>query len=172
MKKTISIVVVAAVMIPWSNGLAKDRPGAAVVLALKDGRMLKGELYAVKADAVVIVDALGESATVAAADIRRIELKKRTGRSVRTGAIVGFGAGAVTGITAVAGDDHGTVGLLGYAAGAALVGLVAAVPGALAGWGIAEATRDRTFGIEGLSGEPLWKVLHKLSKYSRAPGLR
>jgi hypothetical protein len=173
MKKIISLMLVAAVILLWSNALAKERPGAAVVLSLKDGRMLKGELYAVKADAVIIVDAQSESATVAAADITRIELKKRIGRSIRTGAIIGFGAGAVTGIKAIAGDDHGgSGGLLGYAAGGGLLGLMFAVPGALAGWIVGKASRDRTFMIEGLSGEPLRKVLYKLSKYARAPNLR
>lgn len=172
MKKTRSIMIIAAVMLLWSNAFTKDRPGATVALALKDGRMLRGELYAVKVDAVIIVDAQSESATVTVADIRRIELKKRMGRSVTTGAIIGFGAGAITGITAMAADDHGTSGLLGYAAGGGLVGLVFAVPGALAGWIAGEASRDRTFVIEGLSGEPLRKVLRKMSNYARVPALR
>jgi hypothetical protein len=172
MRKTRSLMIIAAVMLLWSNAFTKDRPGAAVVLSLKDGRMLRGELYAVKADAVIIVDAQSESATVAVADIRRIELKKRIGRSVKTGAIIGFGAGAVTGITAMASDDHGTSGLLGYAAGGGFMGLMFAVPGALAGWIAGEASRERTFVIEGLSGEPLRKALHTLSKSSRAPSLR
>jgi hypothetical protein len=172
MKKRIPIMLVVAVLLLSISVSAKDRPGAAVALALKDGRMLRGELYAVKTDAVIIVGAESESTTVALADIRRIDLKKRIVRSVRTGVIIGFGAGAVTGITSMAADDHGTSGLLGYAAGGGLVGLMFAVPGALAGWIAGEASRDRTFVIEGLSGEPLRKTLHRLTKYSRAPSLR
>jgi hypothetical protein len=171
MKKRIPIMLVVSVLFLTFNASAKDRPGAAVVLGMKDGRMLKGELYAVKADAVIIVDAQSESSTVATADITRIELNKRIGRSIRTGAIIGFGAGAVTGITAMAADDHGTTGLLGYAAGGGLVGLLFAIPGGAAGWMLGEATRDRTYVIEGLSGEPLRKVLHKLSRYARARSL-
>jgi len=167
-----SILLVTALLCLSSSAFPRDHLGAAAVLALKDGRMLTGELYAIKTDAVIVVDSQGRSVTVAVADIRRIDLKKRIGKSVRTGAILGFGAGAVLGIKAAAIDDHGTVGLGGYAAAAALVGLVGAVPGALAGWAVAGPNRDKTFVIEGLSGEPLQKVLSKLTKYARAPALR
>jgi len=174
MHKTRSLMIIAAVMLLWSNAFTKDRPGAAVVLALKDGRMLKGELYAVKTDAVIIVDAQSESMTVAVTDIGRIELKKRIGRSIRTGAIIGSVAVAGLAFATIAGNsDGGGAPQTGeIAALSALILLCGAVPGGLVGWVAGGASSTKTFRIEGLSGEPLQKVLYKLSKYARAPSLR
>ncbi|MCX6567706.1 MAG: hypothetical protein NT147_01470 [Candidatus Aminicenantes bacterium] len=173
MKKTVSFMLVAAIILLWSNTLAKDRPGAAVVLALKDGRMLKGELYAVKADAVIIVDAQSESMTVAVTDIGRIELKKRIGRSIRTGAIIGSVAVAGLGLAAFAtNSDGGGIQANDVAAISGIILLGGAVPGGFIGWVAGGASSTKTFRIEGLSGEPLRKVLSKLSKYARASALR
>lgn len=174
MKKIISVMLVAAVILLWSNALAKERPGAAVALALKDGRMLKGELYAVKADAVIIVDAQSESVTVATTDITRIELKKRIGRSIRTGAIIGSVAVAGLALATIAANSDGG-GALQADEVAALSGIIllgGTVPGGLIGWVAGGASSTKTFRIEGLSDEPLRKVLHKLSRYARAPNLR
>jgi hypothetical protein len=174
MKQTRFLMIIAAVMLIWSNAFTKDRPGAAVVLALKDGRMLKGELYAVKADAVIIVDAQSESATVAVADIRRIELNKRMGRSIRTGAIIGSVAVAGFALATIAGNSDGGGGIQAeeVAALSGIILLFGAGPGAVVGWIAGGASSTKTFRIEGLSGEPLRKVLYKLSKYARAPNLR
>jgi len=174
MHKTRSLMIIAAVMLLWSNAFTKDRPGAAVVLALKDGRMLKGELYAVKTDAVIIVDAQSESMTVAVTDIGRIELKKRIGRSVRTGAIIGSVAVAGFALATITGNSDGGGGIQAgeVAALSGIILLCGAVPGGFAGWIAGGASSTKTFRIEGLSGEPLRKVLHKLSKYARAPSLR
>jgi len=174
MKKTRSIMIIAAVILLWSNAFTKDRPGAAVVLALKDGRMLKGELYAVKVDAVIIVDAQSESSTVAAADITRIELKKRIGRSIRTGAIIGSVAVAGFALATIAGNSDGGGGIQAeeVAALSGIILLCGAGPGGVVGWVAGGASSTKTFRIEGLSGEPLQKFLYKLSKYARAPNLR
>ena len=174
MKQTRFLMIIAAVMMIWSNAFTKDRPGAAVVLALKDGRTLKGELYAVKTDAVIIVDEQSESATVAAADITRIELKKRIGRSIRTGAIIGSVAVAGLALAAFATNSDGGGGIQAndVAALSGIMLLGGAVPGGLIGWVAGGASSTKTFRIEGLSDEPLRKVLHKLSHYARAPNLR
>jgi hypothetical protein len=174
MKKRIPIMLVGSVLFLTFNASAKDRPGAAVVLGMKDGRMLKGELYAVKADAVIIVDAQSASATVAVADIRRIELKKRMGRSIRTGAIIGSVAVAGFALATIAGNSDGGGGIQAeeVAALSGIILLFGAGPGAVVGWIAGGASSTKTFRIEGLSGEPLRKVLYKLSKYARAPNLR
>ncbi len=174
MKKSTSILLVAAIMLLWSNALAKDRPGAAVVLALKDGRMLKGELYAVKAGAVIIVGAQNESVTVAVADIRRIELKKRIGRSVRTGAIVGAAAFLGFAAVTIVANSDGSIGAPQAEDIAALSGLtlLSGAAGGFVGWIAGGASSTKTVRIEGLSAESLQRVLTKLRKYSRAPNLR
>ena len=174
MKQTRFLMIIAAVMMIGSNAFTKDRPGAAVVLALKDGRTLKGELYAVKADEVIIVDEQSESVTVAAADITRIELKKRSGRSIRTGAIIGSVAVAGLALSAFMtnSDGGGAIQANDVAALTGIILLGGAVPGGLIGWVAGGASSTKTFRIEGLSDEPLRKVLYKLSKYARAPNLR
>ena len=136
MTKTVSIKLVVAVLLLTVSASAKDRSGAAVVLALKDGRMLKGELYAVKADAVIVVDEQSESTTVAAADITRIELKKRIGRSIRTGAIIGSVAVAGFALATIAANSDGGGGIQAdeVAALSGIILLVGAVPGGLIGW--------------------------------------
>lgn len=174
MKKIISLMLVAAVILLWSNALAKDRPGAAVVLALKDGRMLKGELYAVKTDAVIIVDAQSESTTVAVADIRRIELKKKIARNIRTGAIIGSVAVAGFALAEYAAnsDGGGAPQAEEIAALSAIILLCGAVPGGLVGWIAGGASGTKTVRIEGLSAESLQRVLAKLRKSARVPSLR
>lgn len=174
MKKIIPLMLAAAVILLWSNALAKDRLGAAVVLVIKDGRTLRGELYAVKADAVVFVDEQSETVTVAAADISRIELKKRIGRSIRTGALIGSAAAAGFAFATIAANsDGGSTPQAGEVVSlSAIILLCGAVPGGFAGWIAGGAAKTQTFRLEGLSGEPLRKVLYKLSKYARASALR
>lgn len=174
MKKIISLMLVAAVILLWSNALAKDRPGAAVVLALKDGRMLKGELYAVKTDAVIIVDAQSESTTVAVADIRRIELKKKIARNIRTGAIIGSVAVAGFALAEIAAnsDGGGAPQAEEIAALSAIILLCGALPGGLVGWIAGGASGTKTVRIEGLSAESSQRVLAKLRKSARVPSLR
>jgi len=160
----------ATVVLLSLSSFAKSRPGADVVLTLKDSRVIKGELYAVKSDAVIIVDVLGDSATLAVADVSRIKLKKSTRRAVRTGAIIGFGTGAIIGFFGLGVDDE--LGILECAGGAALIGLVTALPCAVAGRLAGEIGKYKTYTIEGLSGEALQKVLSQLRKNARAPALR
>lgn len=174
MKKSISIMLVAAVLILSSDTMAKERPGASVVLAMKDGRVLKGELYAVKADAVIIVDPQGESATVAVADITRIELKKRIARNIRTGAIIGSVAVAGFALAEIAAnsDGGGAPQAEEIAALSAIILLCGAVPGGLVGWIAGGASSTKIVRIEGLSAESLQRVLIKLRKSARVPSLR
>jgi hypothetical protein len=142
---------------------------------MKDGRMLKGELYAVKADAVIIVDAQSESATVAVADITRIELKKRIARNIRTGAIIGSVAVAGFALAEIAANSDGGGGAPQaeeIAALSAIILLCGAVPGGLVGWIAGGASGTKTVRIEGLSAESLQRVLAKLRKSARVHSLR
>jgi len=166
------VMLITVTLFAGLDAAAKERPGAAAVVTLKDGRTIGGELYAVKTNEIIIVDAQGADEVVAVTDIRRVELRKSIRRTVKTGAILGFGAGALVGIKAAAADDHGTLGLGGYAAAAGLLGLVGAVPGALAGWAVAAPDREVSIAIERLSGEPLRKALSKMRKLARVPSLR
>jgi len=172
MSRAWPVILIAVSLTTGLDAAARERPGAAVVVTLRDGRTTGGELYAVKTNEIIVVDARGANEVVAVADIKWIDLRKSIRRTVKTGAILGFGAGALVGIGAVAADDHGTLGLGGYAAAAGLVGLLGAVPGALAGWAIASPNRNVVFAIESLSGEPLRKALSKMRKLARVPSLR
>ncbi len=125
--KKIAAALVAAVLVLAPGATAKERPGAKALLVLKDGRSARGELYGVKSREIEIVNALGDHEAYDVATIRRVELRTSIRKPVRTGALLGFGTGAVIGVKAVAGDDHGTVGFIGYTGFAALLGLVFAL---------------------------------------------
>lgn len=175
MKKHVSLFLVAAVMLLASNLLAKERPGAAVVLTMKDGREVKGELFAVKGDSIVVVDPQGQSATVAVADVVQLRLKKRIGRSVRTGAIIGSVAVASFLLGLIIANSDGGTGAPQteeIAALSAFIVLGGAVPGGLVGWMAGGASSTKTVRIEGLSAESLQRVLTKLRKSARVRNYR
>jgi hypothetical protein len=173
MKKALFVIPAAAVLVLALNASAKERPGAAVDLELKDGRTINGELYAVKADAVITVDAQSRSTTTSLADIARIHVEKRTGRSVKTGAIVGgaVSLGLALGAIVSSGDSIGGP-QAGEIAFLTVLTLAGAAAGGLVGWMAGGTSRGKTFIMEGLSGERLRTALASLRKYARAPSLR
>jgi hypothetical protein len=53
-------LLIAVVMLPGPGAAAKVRPGAAVVLTTRGGQEIRGELYAVKKDALTIAGPEGD----------------------------------------------------------------------------------------------------------------
>ena len=174
MKKSISIMLVAFVMLLSSNALAKDRRGAAVILTTPEGPEVRGELYAVKSDAFVVVDPEGRMTTVPAADVVESRLKKRSGRSVRTGAIIGSAAFVGFAFVQIIANSDGSIGAPQAEEIATLSGLtlLSGAAGGLVGWIAGGASSTKTVHFEGLSAESLQQVLTKLRKSARAPSLR
>lgn len=169
--KELATAMVMAGLIMAPALAAKERPGAAAVLALKDGRSASGELYAVRSGEIVIVSARGDREAYDVGGVRQVELRPSPRKFVRTGALLGFSIGAVVGISAMSRDDHGGMGLLGYAGGGTLVGLIFALPGAGAGYFLGVG-QQRTVKLDGLSGKALQRELAKVRKYARTGSLR
>lgn len=174
MKKSTSLILAASVMLLGSTAAAKERPGAVVVLTLKDGRTVEGELYAVKADALIIVDARSESATFGVAEIRQVRMKKRNGRNIRTGAIIGSAAIAGLSFAQIMANSDGGPGTPQAEEIATLSALVllGGAAGGLVGWVAGGTSKAESVRIESLSAEPLRRALTKLRKRARVPSLR
>lgn len=167
MKKNVSIMLVAAVMLLWSNALAKERRGATVVIAKKDGVEMRGELIAVKKDSLIVVDTNGQSETVEPAEIRQVEMKTKATRNIGKGVLLGLAAGAVVG--ALMADDPEVAPRW---AGALYVGAIGAGAGGVAGLVAGAAKSRKIITIEGRSENELAQALAKLRKSARVPSLR
>jgi hypothetical protein len=166
-------LLIAVVMLPGPGAAAKVRPGAAVVLTTRGGQEIRGELYAVKKDALTIAGPEGDLMTVGTADIVQVRVKIPAGQSTRTGAIVGGGVGLLLMGATIAADSHGGGGSPQPDELLAIAGLtaVSAGLGALVGWIAAGGSSSETFQLGSLSGEALDRALAKLRKRARVPTL-
>jgi hypothetical protein len=174
MNKALPVTAMAILLLLPLKAPAKERPGAAAVLTLKGGRTVAGELYAVKADEIVIIDAQGQSTAVALTEIKRIQVRKKTGRSIRTGAIIGAATAAGLAFGTIVANSDGTVGSpeAGEIATLSLLVALGGTVGGLAGWVAGGTSGTRTVLIEGLPPESLEKALVKLRKRARVPSLQ
>ena len=160
MKKGFSIILFAAILILPSDAMAKERRGADVIVTTEDGARLSGELIAVKTDSLLLYSPSGKDLQVAITDIRQVEIRKRAGRGIGAGAVIGLAAGALWG--ALVGSEAvgrtistGVGGALGMGAGG-IVGLAAGA-----------ATSRRTVMIGPLRGQALNKSLSVLRRNAR-----
>ena len=126
---------------------ARERRGANLVITLKDGQQVKGELIAVKPDSLLLLNVAGADQSVDLVGIRSIRIVKKEYGG--TGAICGLSAGlAVTIIYAK--TQKGDFNELGAAAAGlglfmpagTVIGLVASVM----------ASKDKTIQLERKSG--------------------
>lgn len=168
MKKICAVLLFAFVLLPSPRAMAKERRGAAVILTTRGGQEIQGELYAVKKDALTIASSAGDVMTVGTAEIVQVWVKRRTGRSIRTGAIVGGGAGLLCLGTAIAADSHGALGAPQTEEILVITGWTAlcAGLGGLVGW-VAAGPASKTFELGSLSGKALDLALAKLRKHAR-----
>ena len=170
MKKVSSLIPLAVILLLSLNASARDRPGAAAVLEMKDGRTTGGELFAVKANEVVIVDAHGDSLAVPWSDVRRVYLSKRTRGAVKTGAILGGSLTIVSVFAMIQADSHGSIDTpkVGELAFMSVLAMAGAAAGGLFGGMVGRKEWRRTFEIEGLSGASLETTFSAMRKHARA----
>lgn len=131
---------------------ARERRGADLVITLKDGKAVTGELIAVKKDSLLLLNFAGKDESVDIAGVREIKVVKKP--HIVKGGLYGLAAGAALGtvvyLAAISGkakdirDDYPLFGVwaMVFAAPAGLLGLGA---GALAG-------SDKTIQFEGKFG--------------------
>lgn len=82
---------------------ARERRGAEIVVSLKDGRTVSGELIAVKPGSLLILDPAGKDESIGLADIAtfRVFKKHRPVRGTLYGTLVGAAAAGVAGYALV-----------------------------------------------------------------------
>jgi hypothetical protein len=96
--KPLATILASLVLLLPGPLSARERRGADISVALKDGRTVSGELIAVKPDALLLVDTAGKDESVGLADISTVRIfkKHRPGRGVLYGTLIGAaGAGLV-----------------------------------------------------------------------------
>jgi hypothetical protein len=171
-QKIHAIILILTFFILLGNLSAKDRKkGADIIVQKKDGKTIKGELLAVKNDAIILMDSLNLSGIkMKSKEIRKITIAKKSGffKGLGLGLVIGGGSGALLGLAS--GDDKS--GWFSMTAGekAAVGGLGFGILGALAG-GIVGTIKgiDESVVLEGRTAEEMVRVLRKLNTKSRFP---
>jgi hypothetical protein len=159
--KLVAAVVALMLVLPGALS-ARERRGANLVITLKDGQQVKGELIAVKPDSLLLLAGKDESIDVAG--IREIKVAKKL--RALNGAAYGFLAGAVGGIAfaaALRGADEDILPII-YPLGAVTGGTA----GGLIGLGIGALVRKyKTIQLEGKSESDRAIALDRLRRYAR-----
>ncbi len=146
--------------------LARERRGADVVVTIKEGQEIKGELIAVKPNSLLLLTPAGKDESIDVAGIREIKVAKKS--RAWKGALYGFVAGAVGGIAlayAVRDTEESVKPIIypvGAVAGGTAGGLIGLGIGALAG-------KTKTVTVEGTSESALKDVLADLRTMARIP---
>lgn len=139
--------------------MAREKRGATLILALKDGHFVEGELIAVKPDSLLLL--AGKDESVPLADIRSIRVVRKSQALV--GGLCGLAAGVVAAALSSKDDPlppFGTaaVGIIFIPSG---IGLGAGA-GALAG-------ADKVIRLEGMTDPQVRVTLVYLRKKARIP---
>jgi len=146
---------------------ARERRGANLVITLKDGRYVAGELIAVKPDSLLLLNPNGKDESVIVADIAIIRIVRRS--KAWQGLLYGFVPGAVVGAVLGARESVqiDNPAALGALLGGAFFGGVAGLVGLAAGLG---AGLDTKIDLAGLPDAETGNVLIKLNRQAREPG--
>ena len=163
-KKLVSLLLVFSLMTLSANLYAKERRGAKLIIAKKDGQQIEGELITVKPNSLLLLDTEGKDVSVGIADIKVIRIVKKSKALLGAGlGLIILGGGTALSI-AIFGtwesDEVLDVALFGGAIGAAAGLLIGGVTGALLG-------KDKTIQIEGMSDLYIQEALEKLRKKAR-----
>jgi hypothetical protein len=143
---------------------AGERRGANLVITLKDGQQVKGELIAVKTDSLLLL--AGKDESVDTVDIKSIKVvrKSRAGMGFVLGLVSGILAGALWGHNQPDPEENGATFI-----GALWGGGV----GALIGLGVgAAASSDETIQFEGKSESDRASALADLRYKARIPDFK
>jgi hypothetical protein len=151
---------------------AQGRRGASVLVTLKDGSQVGGELIAVKPDSLLLLSYVGRDQAVPLADIESVAMKVnrkgKGGSGFLAGALIGGIAGGLFAANQIKNEETEFPGLT-----AVLSPLIAGSLGGLIGMAIGSAGRSsrETILIAGVSAEELANALARLRKIARVTGL-
>jgi hypothetical protein len=162
-KKFISLFLVFSLVMLSVNLYAKERRGAKLRVAKKDGQQVEGELITVKPNSLLLLNNEGKDVSVDIADIKVIRVVKKSKAVV--GFLVGACLGAILGAIGYQDSEPGTGE--GLFTRNQVVVLLAITGGLCGGWTGAQAGKDKTFQIEGMTDLEKRKVLDKLRKKAR-----
>ncbi len=158
-----TVLVVSLMAVPQAL-LAQERRGANLIVTRNDGHALSGELIAVRQNSLVFLSPVGKDISVAAADIAKITIAKKSkaGGGFLIGMLVGGIAGGVLGFKGNKGDPdmESTGAVVGALALGALGGLIGLAIGAGAGG-------DETIEFAALTDAEKSKVLDRLRGMAR-----
>ena len=139
---------------------ARERRGANLVITLKDGQQVKGELIAVKPDSLLLLAGKDESVDLVGIRSIRIVKKDKGGLGAKYGLLAGW-----VGTLIYAKTQKGVVNQAGAALGAWLLFVPAgAVIGVVAG---VMAGKDKTIQLEGKSESEVRQALAYLRGKAR-----
>jgi len=145
---------------------ARERRGADIVVTIKEGQTIAGELIAVKLNALLLLTPAGKDESIDVAGIREIKVVKKS-RALKS-ALYGFIAGAVAGVALAYAvrDTEESVKPIIYPVGAAAGGAA----GGLIGFGIGSlGGKAKTIRLEGMSESALKDILADLRNMARVP---
>ncbi len=140
--------------------------GAAILVTLKNGNQVRGELIAVKPDSVLLLDLFSKDVSVAVVDIATVRIVRRS--KAWQGLLYGFVPGAVGGAVwgATVADEEWAA--LAAFFGGIVIGAAAGLVGLAAGMA---AGLDTELVLAGLSRAELGTTLAKLNRQAREPGV-
>lgn len=144
---------------------ARERRGANLVITLKDGRCVGGELIAVKPDSLLLLNPDGKDESVVVAEISNIRIVRRS--KALQGLLYGLVPGAVGGAVWGALATDSDMAAIGALLGGAFIGGVAGLVGLAVGSG---AGLDTSIDLAGLPDAETADVLIKLNRQAREPG--
>ncbi len=163
-KQIIAVVLLFLVVLRPGISLPRDGREAVVVITLKDGQEVEGELLAVKQDPLLVLKRLPEEGvTIALVDISKVKIAKKP--KILLGGAAGFLAGA--GIGALWGRSHAVDEDVGVFFGGVIFGGIGTVIGLMAG---ALAGLDPVIVLAGRPEPEVKFALGRLSRMSRNPG--
>ncbi len=160
-KKFIALFLVFFLMMLSANLYAKERRGAKLIITKKDGQQVQGELITVKPNSLLLLNTDGKDESVDMADIKVIRIVKKSKALLAAGLgfLIGAAVGAAVGGSLEAGwIDHG------IEISAWIGGLIF---GAMGGFIVASAGKDKTIQIEGMTDSEIKEVMDKLRKKAR-----
>lgn len=152
------MMAILTLVLPGSL-MARERRGATLIITLKDGHFVEGELIAVRSDSLLLL--AGRDESVPLVEIRSVRVVRKSQALV--GGLCGLAAGVVTAALSSKDDPlppFGTaaVGIIFIPSG---IGLGAGA-GALAG-------KDKVIRLEGMSDPQVRGALVYLRKKARIP---
>jgi len=97
-KRVASVLACLILVLPGALS-ARERKGANILIALKDGQTVSGELIAVKPDSLLLLNPAGKDESIGLVDIATIRIikKRRPTRGVLYGTLIGGAAGGLVG---------------------------------------------------------------------------